>query len=360
MNKTKKKIEKFFKNIFVKNADHEIWIVSSVVLFLIFAVFAAYTYQPNFNRSVNSLLWGTSTQQTTQEKALFHLPVTIVYDSASQDQKTKMDEFLANLSDPQRALIDTDLQPTWLDYKTPQAKDLMAQSGLMYLPQVFIDPSIEQHPQFKSMQQYLDKKGNIYFIRLAPLENLATPPVDEGHAAGIDPSKAKVVIQDYESYSCDHCAEAETTLQQILKNYPTTVSVVYKHFEPGPVYNLVAQGAECAADQNKFFQMQDAIFKGQPAMLQKFQSITDQTAVMAYIKTLLESYAKTLRLNAKDFQSCLDNQTHSATVGLQTDNAIDYGVNQPPTFFINDKFQDGLLSYDQFKTIIDQELNSKK
>ncbi len=350
----KKKIEKFFRHIFVTNADHEIWIVSAVVLFLIMVVFGAYSYQPDFNRSVNTLLWGTQQQSGTQGK-LFHLPVTVVYNTASEDQKMKMDQFLQNLTDPTQALADTDLQTTWLDAKDPKAVVLIKQSGLKYLPQIFVDVSIEEHPQFKALQQYLTKKDNFYFIRLAPLENLEVPPVDGGHAAGADPSTAKVVIQAYESYACDHCATAQDTLKQIIKDYPT-VSVVYKHFEPGDLFNQIAQGAECAADQDKFTEMQDKLFKGQSEMLQKFQTFTKAEEATAYVSTTLEADAKALRLNVSLFQTCMANKVHQVAIDKQTLDAIDYGINAPPAFFINKNFRSGLLSYDEFKSIIEEEL----
>ncbi len=350
-----KKIQKFFQKIFVTNADNQVWMASSVVLILLCVLFGAYTFHPGFHSSVDALLWGTQQAAPTQQK-LFHLPVTVVYDPSSTEQKAKMDEFLQNLTDPTQALIDTDLQTTWLDSKDPKAQPLMALSGLHYLPQIFIDQSIEQHPQFQALQSYLNKSGDTYFIRLSPLEHLQIPSTDGGHVEGVDPSQAKVVIQDYESYSCDHCAEAQDTLKKLLKDYPKTLRVVYKHFEPGDTYNQIAQGAECAADQNKFFEMQDRIFKGQPDMLQKLQTMTSAADSSNYVSSLLEGYAKDLKLNASVFKTCLDEAYHSKDIEDQTLEAVDYGVNGPPTFFINDKFQSGLLTYDEFKTIIDQDL----
>ncbi len=355
MKNIKKKINKFLKYIFVTNADHGIWIVSSAVLFLTLVVFALYTYQPEFNRSVDALLWGTQQAESAQ-KQLFQLPVTVVYNSSSEDQKMRMDQFLENLTDPTRALQSTELKTTWLDSKTPEAQRLITKSSLKYLPQVFLDQSIEQHPQFQALQQYVNKGEDFYFIRLAPLEHLQIPPNAGGQVAGADPSQAKVVIQAYESYACDHCATAQDTLEKILKEYPGTVSVVYKHFEPGDVYNQLGQGADCAADQNKFSEMQTRMFKGQADMLAKLQTFTSAPDAVAYVNETLTGYAKSLGMNSGVFKTCLENKVHSKDVERQTLDAIDYGVNAPPTFFINKNFQAGLLSYDEFKTIIDQEL----
>lgn len=355
MKNIQKSIGNFFKFIFVANADHVVWIISTAVLLLIFVVFGVYSYQPDFQRSVDTLLWGTQQTAETREQ-LFHLPVTVVFNSSSQDQKSRMDQFLANLIDPTKALQSTDLQTKWLDYKDPEAQRLVALSGLKYLPQVFLDPVIAQHPQYKAMQQYINTKGSAYFIRLAPLEHLQIPQAAGGFVSGVDPSKAKVVIQVYESFACDHCATAQDALNKILKEYPTTVSVVYKHFEPGAVYNQIAQGADCAADQKKFPEMQARLFKGQPDMLTKLQTFTSQDDAQAYVRKMLSGYSTELKLNTKLFQTCLDDKVHEKAIEQQTVDAVDYGINGPPTFFINNYFQNGLLSYDEFKTIIDQEL----
>ena len=355
MKNIKKKIKRLSKYIFITNANHGIWIISSAVLFLVLVVFGLYTYQPELNRSVDALLWGTRQAENAQ-KQLFQLPVTVVYNSSSEDQKMRMDQFLENLADPTRALQSTELKTTWLDIKTPEAQKLIAKSSLKYLPQVFLDQSIEQHPQFQALQQYVNKGEDFYFIRLAPLEHLQIPPYTGGQVSGADPSQAKVVIQAYESYACDHCATAQDALQKILKEYPGTVSVVYKHFEPGDVYNQLGQGADCAADQNKFSEMQARIFKGQPEMLAKLQTFTTAEDALGYVNSTLTAYAKSIGMNGGVFQTCLEDKIHSKTVEQQTLEAIDYGVNAPPTFFINKSFQSGLLSYDELKTLIDQEL----
>lgn len=354
----KKNIKKWLTYLFVDNADHQIWMISAVVLFLSFGLFAGYTYQPDFNRSVNTLLWGT--QQVVEEReSIFHLPVTVVYNSASEDQKMRMDQFLENLTDPQQALVSTELQPKWLDAKSPEAKTLIEQSGLKYLPQIFVDPSIEQHPQFEAMKQYLAKNGNTYFIRLAPLEHLEVPTATTGYVDGADPSKAKVVIQAYESYSCDHCAEANVTLKKIMAAYPSAVSVVYKHFEPGSVYSQIAQGADCAADQQRFSAMQKQLFDGQGKMLEKLQAVTSEEEASTYVHSMLLGYAKKIGTNSKVFETCLNDKVHEKAIEAQTVEAVNYGVNGPPAFFINKRYESGLLTYDEFKTIIDEELKNK-
>ncbi len=349
-----KKIKTFFRNLFVTKKDSKLWMVSSLVLFAAVAFLGVYSFSPDFNRSVNALLWGTQTAETRTK--LFKLPVTVVINEKSEDQKMRMEQFLANMADPQQALIDTELEPKWLDANTPEARQLIQHSGLKYLPQIFVDVSIEQHPQFQAMQQYLTKSGDIYYIRLAPLEHLSVPPYTDGQVAGMDPAQAKVVIQAYESFSCSHCAETRETLNRIVREYPSDVSVVYKFFEPGDAYVRIAEGAACAADQDKFERMQELMFKGQTDVLAKLPTFTNEEDALAYVHDTLLGYARTAGLDTTVFKSCLDERAHAIAIEKQTLDAIDYGVNGPPSFFINERFQSGLLSYDEMKTMIEEEL----
>lgn len=367
MKKIKKKLAAFFKHIFVTHADHDMWIATSVVLFLGLFLFVLYLFQPEFNKSVNALLWGTQQAGGQIQQKLFKLPVTVVYNSSSTDQKTKMDGFLANMTDPTTALKDTELQTTWLDSKDPKAQQLISRSGLKYLPQVFIDGSIEQHPQFQALKQYLNKAGDSYFIRLAPLEMVQPPSAKADDHVSNDPNAAKVVIAVYERQFCDACADFQKTLDGLLKQYGKQLSVVYRHFDPGTVANGYAQGTECAGDQNKYFEMRQKLYADQSVLSPKLESAlsgladpNDQNAAAAAAQPILQNElqqaAKSLKLNMKDFQACLDSAKYKASIDAQTLDALNYGVNEPPTFFVNGKIQTGAMPSDQLKALIDAEL----
>lgn len=361
MKKTRKKISKFLSKIFVTNSHHELWVASSIVLLAVFAVTAFYAYQPDFQHSVNTLLWGTQ-QTTATSPGLFTLPVTVVYDSSSADQKSKMDQFLAGMVNPQQALQSTVLQTQWYDYHSPQAQALMAKSGLKYLPQIYIDPVIQTHPQFKAMSTYLNNQNGLYFIRLASLENLAVPPANGAHFQGADPVKAKVILQDYETYSSDQSAALDQTLQKILKDFPQNVSIVYKHFEPGDINNLIAQAAECASDQNKFFEMRSSIYKGQAAMIQKLNGLintadpSSSQKIISYLNDMLDGYAQNLHLDSKSFQTCMTNVTYQKSIEAETLDALNYGISTAPTLIIDQQMENTVPDYDNLKSLIQAEL----
>ena len=356
MGKFLKKVRGFFG----KKSSSWMWIFSAVGLLVVFVFGVAYSYHAGFQSEVNSFLWAKESGSGAVAVKIFHLPVTVVYNSASAEQKTKMEKLLANLVDPTVALKDTALQTTWLDAKTPEAQKLIAQSGLKYLPQIFVDVAIEKHPQFAKFTDYLTKAGGTYFIRLAPLEVLEAPVIKENDHFKNDPATAKVTIFAYESLLCDHCATEQKVFKDLLKLYGQKLAVVYRHFEPGDVNNAYAQGVECAGDQQKYFEMHDKLYADQAALLLELDKVKNDAEAAPILRKELEKSAKALNLKLKDFQACLDAGTHKIVVENQTVDALNYGVNAPPAFFINKNFRLGLQSFDDLKNIIDAELKRLK
>lgn len=84
---------------------------------------------------------------------------------------------------------------------------------------------------------------------------------DTDHIKGS--SKAKVTLVVFSDFQCPYCQRHETTLQQVLVAYGDKVRLVFYEF---PLTSLhenaqkAAEAAECAADQDKFWEMHDKLF----------------------------------------------------------------------------------------------------
>ncbi len=80
---------------------------------------------------------------------------------------------------------------------------------------------------------------------------------------------APVTIMEYSDFQCPFCRSFfDNTLTQIRKTYVDTgrVKLVYRHLplqDLHPMAQISAEASECAAAQNKFWEMHDAIFKFQ-------------------------------------------------------------------------------------------------
>ena len=158
---------------------------------------------------------------------------------------------------------------------------------------------------------------------------------------------APVTIVEFSDYECPFCTKFyEQSLQQIEKNYVDTgkVKFVYRDFPLGFHQNAqkAAEAAECAGEQDKYFEMHDLLF---------------EKGVVGGVSTF-KQYAKDLKLDTTDFDQCLDSGAMAQEVKDDFAAGQQLGVSGTPAFFINGKLVSGAQPYSVFEQIIEQELSS--
>ena len=72
----------------------------------------------------------------------------------------------------------------------------------------------------------------------------------------------------------------------------------------------------------------------------------------------LKSAAAGLSLDTKAFDKCLDSGEQAETVRASTEEAQKLGIQGTPSFFLNGRFFSGIMSYEQLRQIVDEELKS--
>ena len=107
-----------------------------------------------------------------------------------------------------------------------------------------------------------------------------------------------------------------------------------------------AEAAECANDQNSYWQFHDYLFSHQNGENQG-----------AFSKDNLKKFASDMGLDTKIFNDCLDTGKYTKLVQDQTNFARSLGVQSTPTFILNGRGIVGAQSYDYFKQLIDGFLN---
>ena len=110
-----------------------------------------------------------------------------------------------------------------------------------------------------------------------------------------------------------------------------------------PEIALATEAAWCAADQNKYFEYQRALYENYGA---------------AYNPDLLNNLAAGVGLDQAAFAQCLSNRTHRTDVENARQAAVRQGVDSTPTFFINNRRVEGNQPYGTFQSILNQELNA--
>src|SRR5690606_17204431 len=79
------------------------------------------------------------------------------------------------------------------------------------------------------------------------------------------PEDAKVTIVEFSDFECPYCARAVPAISEIKAKYGDKVRVAFRHF-PLSFHKQArpaAEYAQCAAEQDKFWEMHDAIFETQ-------------------------------------------------------------------------------------------------
>ncbi len=101
-----------------------------------------------------------------------------------------------------------------------------------------------------------------------------------------------------------------------------------------------AQAALCAKEQEKFWEYHDKILANQ-------RSLSDPD---------LKKYAEELELDVDAFTTCLESGKYKDEIETDMREGQQQGVTGTPAFFINGRFLSGARPFDDFKAIIDEEL----
>ncbi|WP_426753517.1 thioredoxin domain-containing protein [Myxococcus sp. Y35] len=165
-------------------------------------------------------------------------------------------------------------------------------------------------------------------------------------AAKGGPENAPVTIVEFSDFQCPFCGRANPVLAQVQQEYGDKVRIVFRHF-PLDFHKEAPKASEaslCAQDQGKFWEMHDLLFANQQAL-----GVDN-----------LKKYAADLKLDTAKFNACLDSGEKAAIVQKDLADGKQAGVSGTPAFFINGILLSGAQPFDEFKSIIDAELNPKK
>lgn len=151
---------------------------------------------------------------------------------------------------------------------------------------------------------------------------------------------APVTIIEFSDFQCPYCSNFHETMKQVVENYPNDVRWVYKHFPLDSIHpyaRKAAEASECAADQDKFWEYTDELFKNQSNISPEYFS----------------RVAKSVGLNTSQFDECLDSEKYKSKVNNDYQQGIQAGVRGTPGNFINGQSVPSALPYEQIKSMID-------
>jgi len=167
------------------------------------------------------------------------------------------------------------------------------------------------------------------------------PGLDDGTSPVKGAEKAAVTIVEFSDFACPFCAEVQETLRQVMERYGSDVRLVFKHLPSDGHRNslMAARAAYCAGEQRRFWQFHDALF-----------------ASRNLSRELLNATAVRLGLGREKFDECLAAERSWTAVLKDIEMARRYRIDGTPSFLINGKLVKGALTFAEFQSLIEREL----
>lgn len=176
---------------------------------------------------------------------------------------------------------------------------------------------------------------------LVPSGSHETSGIVNGEYLPATPS-ATVTLVEFGDYQCPACALYKQFVTKILGEFAGKINFVFRDFSfIGPESLKAAEAADCASDQNKFWQYHEYLYSHQNGENKG-----------AFADDNLKSFAKGLGLDTQTFNQCLDSGKFKNEVDNSTNDGKNAGVNSTPSFFLNGVKIDNPGSYDELKKII--------
>lgn len=162
-----------------------------------------------------------------------------------------------------------------------------------------------------------------------------------------DPN-APVTFIEFGDFQCPYCKSLFDNVEKPLREeYIKTgkVKMVFRDFPLDSIHPYArpaANAAECAKEQNKFWEYHDALFMKQADLA------TLDFAVLA----------GQLGMNQAQFKQCYQARKYDAEITQDYNDGAVAGVSGTPANFINGELLSGALPYASFKATIDKALQN--
>jgi len=164
-------------------------------------------------------------------------------------------------------------------------------------------------------------------VTVIPKESAAAGRhAEEIHIRG--PTDAPVTLEEYGDFQCPPCGGLEAPLQQIERDYASSLRVIFRNF---PFTNHehaheAAYAAEAAGLQGRYWEMHDLLYREQALW-----------ATTKDVQPLFDSYAGMIGLDLERFKKDAGGEQVKAKVESDRKRGEELGVKNTPTIFINNQ-----------------------
>ncbi len=178
------------------------------------------------------------------------------------------------------------------------------------------------------------------------VKNQGLVQVETTDDPSLGPADAPVVIVEFSDFECPYCRAAAPIIRAVVKNNYEAVRLIYRDYpvvEIHPQSIPAAQAANCAAEQKKFWEYHDLLFVNQEKLGEP----------------LYNELAVKLKLDMVTFASCLNNKSVLMEMKDDLEAGFKAGVRGTPTWFVNGRKIEGVISKNDWQKIIQAAIKEK-
>jgi len=198
----------------------------------------------------------------------------------------------------------------------------------------------KQLEQFTTYVDALREKHNVKVT--LPYPELPRVTVSADDDPSIGPEDAPIQIIQFAEFQCPYCGKAGPTIDQVMKEYEGKVRMVYRDF-PLSFHDkaiTAAVAANCTIEQGKYWEMHKLLMDNQRDL--------DEASLTAH--------AVSLSLDMDKWNTCRQDPAQVTEVEKDMADGAAVGVSGTPAFFVNGIMLSGAQPFEEFKKIIDREL----
>lgn len=158
--------------------------------------------------------------------------------------------------------------------------------------------------------------------------------------------KAPITIFTFIDFECPFSQEVYPTFKEITDRYAPIIKVVFKHLPVESIHPNIMPAhlaSACAQEQGKFWEYYNLLMTNK-----KFEL------------TALLDYANTLKLDTKQFNTCLDSKKYQKNIDQDIIDSANLGIRGTPTYFINQTKIEGVVTKEFFDKIISEQIKTQK
>ena len=183
----------------------------------------------------------------------------------------------------------------------------------------------------------------------AAVAPVAVTPADSAFKGFVlGSATAPVEVTEYADFQCPHCGEFANVQFPTIKEQLINTGRLRWRFRDYPLdfpwSRVAALAGQCAGEQGKFWDYHRSLMTAKGPM--------DDTD--------LKSRAAALKLDPVAFSTCLASDRFDATIRAAFDDGTRVGVNSTPTYFVNGRMMTGALPFDEFREVVDSELDRSR